>query len=227
MDADGDFVVAWADYGGRDGSLKGVYAQRYAVVPDVTASSFQFSTAPHKLSFTFDRDVSASLGADDLVVQNLTTTQTIPSSDFSISYDTLSNVATFTYTGTTAGIVGMLPDGNYTATLIASGITTIQGAPLAANYVHNFQFLQGDADHDGRVNLQDFNILAANFGQSPRDFTQGDFNYDTIVNLNDFNILASRFGQVLAAPQARSSIFGPWAMEEEHDNRIEQLLSPV
>ncbi len=220
MDADGDFVMSWMSFG-QDGSDYGIYAQRYAVVPEVTASSFQFATAPHKLSFTFDRDVSGSLGTDDLVVQNLTTMQTIPASDFSVSYDTLTNIATFSYTGTTAGITGMLPDGNYTATLIATGITTSQGAPLAEDFVHNFRFLQADADNDGRVNLNDFNILAANFGQSPRDFTQGDFNYDTIVNLNDFNILAARFGQVLAGVSSweRSTLFAqvfvrPPAVEE-------------
>jgi hypothetical protein len=43
------------------------------------------------------------------------------------------------------------------------------------------------------VNLTDFNILAANFGQSGI-FSQGDFNYSGTVDLVDFNILASRFG---------------------------------
>jgi hypothetical protein len=55
----------------------------------------------------------------------------------------------------------------------------------------------GDANHDRAVNLQDFNILASNFGQSDRTFSQGDFNYDGTVNLADFNILASHVGQVL------------------------------
>jgi hypothetical protein len=50
------------------------------------------------------------------------------------------------------------------------------------------------------VNLDDFNVVAANFGQSPRDYSQGDFDYSGNVNLNDFNILAARFGQVLASP---------------------------
>ena len=62
---------------------------------------------------------------------------------------------------------------------------------MAADYILNFSFLRGDANGDGRVNLNDFNILAANFGQAPRDFTQGDFDYSGNVNLNDFNILAS------------------------------------
>ena len=68
------------------------------------------------------------------------------------------------------------------------------GTTIAVDYALDFFVLAGDANHDGRVNLQDFNILAGNFGQSPRDFTQGDFDYSENVNLADFNILASRFG---------------------------------
>jgi hypothetical protein len=69
---------------------------------------------------------------------------------------------------------------------------------MAADEVFTFFFLMADANHDGNVNLSDFNILAANFGQSPRDFTQADFTYDGLVNLADFNILAARFGMSLA-----------------------------
>ena len=52
---------------------------------------------------------------------------------------------------------------------------TVQASPLAANHVFNFFFLNGDANHDGRVNLADFNILAANFGQIARGFHAGRF----------------------------------------------------
>jgi hypothetical protein len=196
MDTDGDFVVAWANYG-RDGSSYGVYAQRFGAVtapapaPTISASSFHFQTAPHRLRFAFDQNVSASLGTDDLVLQNLTTQQTIPSSALSLTYDTSTNTATFTYNG------NVLPDGRYRATLLAAGITNAGGTPIAADHVFEFFFLRGDANHDARVNLQDFNILAGNFGQTPRDFAQGDFNYDSVVNLHDFNILAGRFGQAL------------------------------
>jgi plastocyanin len=53
----------------------------------------------------------------------------------------------------------------------------------------------GDANLDGFVNLNDFNTLAANFGQTERTWEQGDFNEDGTVNLNDFNLLASNFGK--------------------------------
>jgi hypothetical protein len=196
MDADGDLVIVWQS-DGQDGSEEGVYAQRLTHVPTVSMSAFLFNTTPHRVQFTFDENVSASLGTEDFLVENLTTGQTIPAADFAISYDLSTNIATFTYTGSAGGIAGVLPDGNYRATLLAAGVHTPNGNTLPADHVLNFHFLRGDANGDGTVNLQDFNILATNFGKSPRDFTQGDFNYDSFVNLQDVNILAIHFGTVL------------------------------
>jgi len=58
----------------------------------------------------------------------------------------------------------------------------------------------GDANNDGFVNLNDFTILAANFGESDRDFSEGDFTLDGVVNLDDFTVLASRFGDQAPPP---------------------------
>ncbi len=208
MNDDGDFVVSWGS-GYQDGSSYGVYAQRYVVTPNVATSEFQFNTGPHRLRITFDENVSASLGSSDLALENLTTGQTIPSGQLSLSYDLSTNTATFNYTGNASGIVGVLPDGNYRATLIASGVTTPNGQPLPADHVLNFFFLNADPNRDRRVNLDDFNILAANFGGTNRTFVQGDFNDNGVVNLDDFNILAGRFGTVLAAAtSARLPGFG-------------------
>jgi hypothetical protein len=69
------------------------------------------------------------------------------------------------------------------------------------------------------VNLGDFNILAGNFGQSPRTFSQADFNYDGTVNLADFNILAARFGQTLPpASAAANSLFSGRSIRGEIDD---------
>ncbi len=175
--------------------------------PAVSASSYNYLKLPHSLTFTFNQNVSASLGTDDLLLENLTTSQTIPSGDLSLIYNTADNRAIFLYIGPGAEITSVLPDGNYRATLIAAGITNAGGTPMAANHVFNFFFLNGDANHDARVNLLDFNLLAANFGQNNRDFSQGDFNYDTFVNLADFNVLAGRFGAALG-PAATGASFG-------------------
>ena len=171
-----------------------------AVAPSILADNYKYQTAPHKLEFTFSEDVAASLVSGDFVVTNTTTNTTIPAADFALTYNVGTNVATLSYVPSG----GVLPDGNYTVSITAGNVTDAAGNPLAANFGTTFFFLMGDANHDGRVNLNDFNILAANFGQSPRDFTQADFDYNGVVNLNDFNILASRFGTVLGPDGAIS-----------------------
>ncbi len=57
----------------------------------------------------------------------------------------------------------------------------------------------GDADLDGTTNLNDFNRLAASFGQTSRRWSQGNFNFDALVNLDDFNLLAANFGASASA----------------------------
>jgi probable HAF family extracellular repeat protein len=198
ISADGNTIVG---HGTRNG-IEAFVATLPQPAPDIVASAFEFNDLPHRIVTTFDQNVSGSLGTDDVLIENLTTQQTIPSSDFALAYDASTNTATFSYTGNASGINGVLPDGNYRATLLAAGITGPGGTPMAQDHILNFFFLNGDANRDARVNLQDFNVLAASFGQSGRTFSQGDFSYDGQVNLVDFNILASRFGAAIA-PSAR------------------------
>lgn len=84
------------------------------------------------------------------------------------------------------------------------------GVPGPGNALENFFVLSADANRDRIVNLQDFNILATNFGLSGRTFSQGNFNYspDGLVNLQDFNILGEQFG--VSLPQAPA---GPGIIE--------------
>ena len=192
---------------------------RLRIAPRVTASSFGYATAPHHLDFTFTRDVGASLQASDLVLQNLTTSQTIPSGSIDVSYNSSTGTARFTFPGLTDGL---LPDGRYRATIAAAGVEDAQGNAMLDDHVFNFVFLVGDADNDGAVNLDDFDVLAANFGQSNRDFTHGDFNYDGTVNLTDFNLLAGRFGTALAPAAGRP----PLTTERSWD-RVSDMIDAV
>jgi hypothetical protein len=84
----------------------------------------------------------------------------------------------------------------------------LNGEPMVSDVVLDFFVLPGDANADRRVNLDDFNILAANFGTSGNDFTQGNFDYDLegVVNLSDYNILAANFGAYLPEPVAAPGI---------------------
>jgi hypothetical protein len=195
--------VSWSDGGARahdiaTPAVDTTYTATYALdpAPSVVASAFVFDgatlpDAPHRLTFTFSEDVSATLDTGDLQLANATTGATVPTAKIALAWNAATRTATFTFPGYADGI---LPDGSYVATLHASGVTDPPGQPLPADAVSNFFVLAGDANHDRAVDLLDFNILAGNFGQSPRIFSQGDFNYDGSVNLLDFNILASRFG---------------------------------
>ena len=197
-------------------------------VPDVTApvafdDRFHFATAPHRLSFRFNENVAPSLSLADVTLQNLTTSQTVPTGSMSLAYDARLDTATIMFPGFAQGV---LPDGRYRLTLNGATITDAAGNPMAGSHTFEFTFLRGDANGDGRVNLNDFNILAANFGQSPRDFTQGDFNYDGTVNLDDFNILASRFGQIVAPAGASAASFAQTRIgDADADDAIEDLLA--
>ncbi len=169
--------------------------------PVVIASAFAYEPGPQRVRFAFSQNVAASIGDADF---QLTGPAGTPSRAF--GYDAVTNAATLSFNG-------VLPDGEYTVRAVAAGITNAAGQPMPADSVLSFFFLNGDANRDRRVNLQDFNILAANFGQSPRTFSQGDFNFNGIVNLQDFNILASRFGQALG-PDGQTTSTGearlPW-----------------
>jgi hypothetical protein len=164
------------------------------IPPTVTALSLAFLNAPQSLVYTFSEDVSGSLDQNDLLLQNLTTSTTIPSGNIAGIYNNATNVCTFSFPGYP---FGALPDGNYKATLMGAGVTDASGNPMVGDLVFNFFFITGDANRDRTVNVQDFNILAGNYNQSGRNFSQGNFNYDNTVNVQDFNILAARYNQVL------------------------------
>lgn len=55
--------------------------------------------------------------------------------------------------------------------------------------------LTGDTNHDTKVNLTDFTILAANFNGVNKTWEQGDFNSDTRVDLTDFTFLTGNYGR--------------------------------
>ena len=156
----------------------------------VSSGSFHYETAPHSVSLVFNANVQASLSLDDIMLENLTSGLPISSGDMHLAYDTDTNTATITFPGLAGGI---LANGNYRLTVLSAGVTDSAGNPMLADFTFDFFHLTGDANHDGHVNLLDFNIFAVNFNQSNRTFAQGDFNYDGVVNLLDFNLLGLNF----------------------------------
>jgi Dockerin type I domain len=109
-----------------------------------------------------------------------------------MSYDTSNNAATFTFAG------APLSNGNYRATLKGSGVSDGTHT-LAADVNFDFYVLSADANRDRKVDMLDFSILAARFGQTGQPFQRGNFDYDTggNVDLIDFTYLASNFNNTL------------------------------
>jgi hypothetical protein len=162
-----------------------------ASAPVLTASAFIFQTAPQRLSFTFDADVHASLSSGSVTVQRLSPNPATISVS-SPAWDSSTNTATFNFTG-------ILPDGNYLATL--NGSTINAGGPsMSSNPTLPFFFLNGDLNRDRSVTIADFLALASKFGQGNAIWTDGDLNYDTQVTIADFLALAGNFNKTLPEP---------------------------
>lgn len=157
---------------------------RPAVVPKVTAASYDYAHSPHSLSFTFNEDVSASDAA--LNVQNLTSGLAVAPAGY--SFDAATHTATFTF-------AGPLPSGSYRATLLASGVSDSSGIHPVADYPFSFFFQLGDVNHDGKVDFTDLVILARNYGKSSAAYADADLNYDGKVDFSDLVILARHYGQ--------------------------------
>jgi hypothetical protein len=75
------------------------------------------------------------------------------------------------------------------------GLTIVGGNWIAD--LHG-DFLPGDTNFDGAVDLADFGTLKANFGTGQYR-NQGDFSADGRVDLNDFGLLKQNFGAAAAA----------------------------
>ncbi|WP_428938320.1 FG-GAP-like repeat-containing protein [Fontivita pretiosa] len=187
-----------------------------AAAPSVLWSAYNVDARPMSLRFAFSTDVSASLSSSDLVLRNLTTGATVSSSAIAVAYDRSTNIATFTFPGYANGIV---PNGDYQATLVASGVTDSSGARLSADAVQSFFFLNGDATRDRKVNIRDLYVYTMNRGQSPRVFTQGDFNYDGIVNTADHEILVQNWQRTLNT--TASGLVAAYAFEESSGNSVQ------
>jgi uncharacterized delta-60 repeat protein len=162
--------------------------------PVVTSAAFVYETAPQRVTFTFNQDVGASLSLVDF---QITGPAGMPSHSF--AYNNITNTATLSFSG-------ILPNGNFTARVIASGVTNGSGQAMTADYLLSFFALVGDANRDRIVNIADLGILAANWQGTGKTFSQGDFSYDGIVNIADLGILAANWQKTVPAPLSQLDV---------------------
>jgi hypothetical protein len=122
----------------------------------------------------------------------------------------VAGVGNYTWTGLAADVAAWLaaPESNFGWLLMGTAGTSGTARRFASREASanqpslTIQFrppLIGDANGDGRVDLDDFGVLKANFGLSPAGLADGDFNGDGKVDLTDFGLLKDNFGQGAAA----------------------------
>ena len=92
-----------------------------------------------------------------------------------------------------------------TPTASTTPVTSSGTGPIRRRHTHAFLLaptLPGDANLDGKVNINDLTIVLAHFGQSGMTWVTGDFNGDGKVDVNDLTIVLSNFGQSLSGSSA-------------------------
>jgi|GEM_PF-3244127 len=160
------------------------------------------------LAFTFDQDVSESLDAEDLVLSR--EGNPLSEGTAALTYIPASNLAVWTFPNLQNQV---LPDGNYTATLLGLNVENAAGELLdgqgqnnpGSDYVFQFFSLKGDLDGDRDVDFLDTCILRDALGTSTNspDFEPGaDFDVNGTIGDPDVAIYREHFLDVLPPPPA-------------------------
>jgi hypothetical protein len=163
--------------------------------PVIIARQTALDIAPQRVEFIFSEDVSVDVA--DLVLVNNTTAQTISPGQMQVTFNTVTNAARWTFPGLPGGV---LPSGQYTATLTTSSVTDTAGNPTTPNGLETLSFgwLQGDTNQDGTIDAADIDRLYDSFSASntsPVVDLDGDGNVDQqdVDRLVNF-IIGTRYG---------------------------------
>ena len=60
----------------------------------------------------------------------------------------------------------------------------------------------GDANYDGKVDINDLTIVLAHYNQTGMTWAQGDFNGDGTVDINDLTIVLAHYNQTVGSSAA-------------------------
>ncbi len=121
-------------------------------VTEVTIGQGNGRSAIRRINVSFHEAVLELLNADALQLSNLTTGEAISADAMTVEVDSITSTATLTFPGLPGG---RLPDGNYSATILADAVVDPSGNPMAADYTFEFHSFFGDSDGDRDVDFAD------------------------------------------------------------------------
>jgi hypothetical protein len=96
--------------------------------------------------------------------------------------------------------------------------------------LHKLNQFPGDANNDGKVDVGDLGILAANYGSSNKTWNEGDFNKDGKVDVGDLGILAANYGTNASGANFEADyakVFDDDAAAEEESSDAEETTSSI
>jgi hypothetical protein len=93
---------------------------------------------------------------------------------------------------------------------IAGVCTDASGNTMQAFVIYNQ--LPGDANGDGKVDVNDLTIVLSNFGRTGMTWSQGEFTGDGTVDVNDLTIVLAHYGQTGSASGSFSAVPEPTSL---------------
>ena len=109
------------------------------------------------------------------------------------------------------GSTGWLLQGA-TGVAVVNGQDWIVGDGLVDGVHHAFLMTPatpGDANTDGRVDINDLTIVLSNYGQTGATWAQGEFTGSGTVDINDLTIVLANYGAISAAGASSAAVPEP------------------
>lgn len=183
-----------------------------------------------QIEFGFSEDVSASISAAGLIVQDMDTFETLDPALFEAHTHHQPNHATWHFHDLPGG---SLPDGNWLITLDTSGVTDAQGNPLEPMTPVEIHRYYGDSDGDRDVDFSDLFAFRSSYQLTDADpgfVAHFDHDADGDVDALELFAFRQRLQTTLAPPVAeasQSSAASTQAAELESPESFQAVSSPT
>jgi hypothetical protein len=176
-----NLAVAWSDKGAA------------AISDRATVTGSGTDTIVVQMSYTAAGITGTNLGSAGLAFNN-------GSNMIGTSYNNAAPTVAIEIKGAYNGSLAAGTFGNDTTNNVVWAVVN-RGAQFAV-----VQRLAGDTQFHGKVDLSDYNTLAANYKKTGQTWSQGDFTGEGDVNLSDYNLLAGNYKQSVGPSIARTAV---------------------